>query len=144
MMSRFTVFLLAACGCSQIPQDPEGTFDRVRAERSFRVGMIASPAHHPAAEAIVQRVEQATGARASVEQGALEALLTRLEEGKLDLVVGEVSPKSPWAKRVTLLPPVAERVELREHQHISLIARNGENRWIGLLHRQARQLRAQT
>ena len=44
-------FLLAAAllvaGCDSIPADPDGTLERVRGERLFKVGLIASHAPPP-------------------------------------------------------------------------------------------------
>ena len=133
-------------GCGAIPQDPEGTLDRIKAERTFQVGMITShgaPAGFDRQRLLLRRVARATGASPTLEQGAAEPLLMRLEEGQLDLVLGEVAPASPWGKRVTILPPLAEQVTRDGHVHVVAIARNGENAWISLLHREVRQVAAQ-
>ncbi len=133
--------LLAAASCGPIPADPEGTLDRVTAERSFAVGMIASgdrPIGEGRQQLLLRRVAAATGARPKIEAGDTETLLGRLESGELDLVVGPLDPASPWAKRVSLMPPLAEQVSRDGHVHLVAAARNGENAWIGLLHREAR------
>lgn len=132
-------------GCSEIPKDPEGTLDRIKAERAFRVGIIGSdgsPAGADRQRLMLQRVVQATGAAADIERGATEPLLTRLEEGELDFVLGEIAPASPWGKRVTILPPLGEEVTKDGHVHVVAIARNGENAWISLLYREARAVAA--
>jgi hypothetical protein len=133
-------------GCGAIPKDPDGTLDRIQAERSFRVGMIASSAQSAGLDRqrlLVRRVAGASGASATVEHGAAEPLLMKLEEGDLDLVVGELAPASPWSKRVTILPPLGEQVTRDGHVHVVAMARNGENAWISLLYREARAVAAQ-
>jgi hypothetical protein len=132
---------LSACG---IPRDPDGTLDRVRAERSFRVGLIASGDQRVGADreqAFLKRVSAATGARAVVTDGAAEPLLLQLEDGKLDLVLGPVSPKSPWVNEVAILRPLGQTIE-EPNLLVVPIARNGENAWIMLLEREARAVMA--
>lgn len=135
---------LLLAGCGAIPRDPDGTLERVRAERRFRVGLIAAPADVGGRrrDAFLRAVGAAAGAAPAVETGASEPLLDRLEAGELDLVVGELTPKTPWAKRVTLLPALDEQVGRRGHSHLAAAARNGENAWIALLHREATRVAA--
>lgn len=131
---------LALAGCDRLPRDPDGTLDRVRAERSFRVGLIATgdrPIGDGRTNAFLARVARATGARPVVKTGASEPLLIELEDGQLDLVVGVLSPESPWLGKVALLRPIGETVA-PQHLLLTPIARNGENRWIMLLEREAR------
>ena len=85
------------------------------------------------------RLSRATGARPALEAGAAEPLLTRLEEGGLDLVVGEFAEKSPWSTRVTFTDPIAVEGPVM----LAAAARNGENAWIGLVHREARAVAAE-
>lgn len=135
MKRTFIAAALLFAGCDSIPSDPDGTLDRVREERLFRVGLIASHSPPPGAAAdLLQRLTRATGAKASLERGPAEALLTRLEEGELDLVLGEFAEKSPWAAQVTLSEPIAATGPVV----LAAAARNGENAWIALIHREAR------
>ncbi|TFI59656.1 hypothetical protein E2493_03290 [Sphingomonas parva] len=129
---------LFACACSGIPRDPEGTLERVRAERAFKVGVIARGAAVSAAElAFLRNVERATGARAAIETGSAENLLLRLEEGGLDLVVGPFGTRTPWITRVSFVPPPDKRKAGEGVLLPSAAARNGENGWIALLHGEA-------
>lgn len=131
---------LALAGCDRLPQDPDGTLDRVRAERRFRVGLIATgdaPVGRKETAAFLARVAAATGAAPAMKEAASEPLLLELEDGKLDLVVGPLSPESPWLGKVALLRPIGETLE-PQHLLLTPIARNGENRWIMLLEREAR------
>jgi hypothetical protein len=130
---------IALAGCGSLPRDPDGTLERVRSERLFRVGLVAdggATAGDSETKAFLAAVSGATGARPDVRQGAAEPLLLDLEDGKLDLVIGAVSPKSPWAAEVAILRPIAEPTA-PEHLIVTPIARNGENKWIMLLEREA-------
>jgi hypothetical protein len=141
-MSRFALLLvLLVAGCANYPRDPAGTLDRIRAERVFRVGIIAGDM--PAAErakvqAYLAAVSGETGARPQLSTGAAEPLLLRLKQGALDLVVGPLAADSPWLDDVSIIEPLAERREGEETVALSPIARNGENAWIMLLERAAR------
>jgi hypothetical protein len=140
-MNRLLPLCLGAAlaGCGTLPRDPDGTLERVRAERLFRVGLIAdggAAAGEVETAAFLAAVSRATGARAAVRQGAAEPLLLDLEDGKLDLVIGPISPKSPWAAEVAIVRPIAEPTAPR-HLVVTPVARNGENKWIMLLEREA-------
>lgn len=129
-----TAAVLLLTGCGAIPADPDGTLDRVRSERSFKVGLIASndPPPAPAAD-LLERLTRATGAKAALERGPAEALLTRLEDGDIDLVLGEFAETSPWSAKVTLSEPIVAYGPTV----LAAAARNGENAWIALVHREA-------
>jgi hypothetical protein len=64
--------------------------------------------------------------KARFESGAAERLLAKLEQGELDLVLGDFDRKSPWDKRVTFSQPVAGKGEDVEARAAT---RNGEHRW---------------
>ena len=134
----FLLTALALQGCGSLPRDPDGTLDRVRAQHVYRVGIIADggdPAGDRESAAFLAGVSRATGARPELRQGASEPLLLDLQGGRLDLVIGTVSPKSPWVSEVAILKPIAERTA-PQHVIVTPIARNGENKWIMLLESQ--------
>jgi hypothetical protein len=137
------VLLAAAAACDSIPADPDGTLDKVRSERIFRAGLISSGKDRAAPsqeKRFLERVAAATGARPELEEGAAEPLLLGLEEGELDLVIGPLAPDSPWVTRVAIIRPIGETLE-PPRLVVVPIARNGENRWIMLLEREARAVR---
>lgn len=140
MTARFLALaLFATAGCAEFPQDPDGTADRVRAERAFRVGLISGDAGAEAsAQSYLARVGATAGARALIERGAAEPLLAKLRDGGLDLVIGPMSPKSPWEHEVHFLPALQERVGREDYVRIVPMAPHGENRWIALLDKAAR------
>jgi hypothetical protein len=133
---------LALAGCSAFPRDADGTSDRIAAERVFRVGLVATGGADPtqaAAHAFVARVARATGARPRLRSGASEELLVDLDKGRLDLVVGVLAPETPWVSEVAILQPIAVRAA-PERLVLTPVARNGENRWIMLLEREAQAI----
>jgi DNA-binding transcriptional LysR family regulator len=135
---------LTLAACDRLPTDPDGTLDRVKAERRFRVGLIATggtPADRRLENDFLARITRSTGARPEVKQGASEPLLLDLEDGGLDLVIGPLSSESPWVERVALLEPLGAVPGPHEVQ-VTPIARNGENRWTMLLEREARAVAA--
>lgn len=146
-MNRLIPILAAslfAAGCDAIPKDPDGTLDRVRAQREYRVGLIAGPSLGAGRQQLfLSRVSEAAGATPRISTDAAEPLLARLEAGELDLVIGAMTPHSPWSKHVALLPPLGEQVTRSGHLHLVAMAKNGENRWISLLHDSAIRTRAQ-
>lgn len=147
VMNRLLLLLvvsLVGVGCDGIPKDPDGTLDRVRAQREYRVGLIAGPALGASRQQLfLSMVSEAAGARPRIQTDAAEPLLAQLEAGELDLVIGAMTPHSPWSKHVSFLPPLGEQVTAAEHLHLVAMAKNGENRWISLLHNAAIKARAQ-
>lgn len=145
-MNRLLVTMALAAlapGCSDLPMDPEGTLERIARERLLRVGVVASGPAATAADrqqALIARIAAATGSRPSLLTGSAEPLLMRLEQGELDLVVGEFHATSPWMLHVHILPPIAASSAGEEETIVAAAARNGENRWIMLLDREARAL----
>lgn len=133
--------ILGACG--NYPRDPERTLERVRDNRVFRVGLIdGDAANRRPAQMLIAEIADETGARPLEESGAAERLLQKLEEGELDLVVGTFDEKTPWTARIAIGPPVREQFEGRMRQQVAPAMRNGENAWIALVERRARDLAA--
>lgn len=137
-MRTVNLALLLLFGCSDLPRDPDGTLDRVRATHRFRVGLVAGAESPDAAMArrVLVAVAEAASARPTIESGSLEPLLMRLERGDLDLVVGgRFDEKTPWKTRVALGPALLVRSEAAGDTASHVIARNGENAWITLVQR---------
>jgi hypothetical protein len=146
MKSLFVLLVLASlAGCDSLPKDADGTSKRVQTEHRFQVGIIADGGDSAVLERerlFLAAVARASGATPQVHRGASEPLLLALEDGQLDLVVGLLAPDSPWLGRVALLPTIGEPVA-PQHLVLTGAARNGENRWIMMLERQANMVRAQ-
>lgn len=140
-MRRLAILSLFLGACSAVPADPDGTLNRIRDTREFRVGMVARGTPASAKEQrFLSGIENAAGARGRVEFGSTEQLLGRLQRGDLDLVVGEFDPVSPWYTHVTFLPSLSGRSADASGVLPAAAARNGENAWIGLLHSQSQLL----
>ena len=135
------IFFAASSGCGgDFPRDAEGTLDRVRTQRAFAVGVVAPAGTSPMTEVdeLIRRVAQASGASPRLLRGEAEPLLKQLEDGHVDLVIGRFDKKSPWARRVTLGPPLRIEKQGKTIFHLAPVMRNGENGWIALVERAAR------
>ena len=138
-----TVSLLLLAACGQYPRDIDGTFDRVRESGVLRVGYAPlDPRDRGSTEAFVDRLARAAGARPRASAAPAEHLLARLEQGEVDLVIGEFAQDSPWFDEVALLEPLSERRVGERKLGLAPVARNGENAWIGMIERTVRDARA--
>jgi len=145
MKIRLVASLFLLSGCDDYPRDIAGTLDHIRAEKVIRVGLIAGDAQvrdRVPIAAYLKRVATATGARPVLIDGAAEPLLVRLQEGELDLVIGELSKDTPWKTEVMVIDPISRRPLGTSQVTLSPVARNGENAWIMLLEREARNMGA--
>lgn len=125
--------------CSQIPRDQDRSLERVRQEDRFSVGVISGSSDgERRGLVLVDHVARATGARPVIQHGSAEPLLEDLEQGRLDLVVGSMSQKSPWRARVHFLLELSHRST--DRPAAVAMARNGENAWIAILHREAEKI----
>jgi hypothetical protein len=135
--------LVTAVSCSDVPKDTESTLQRIKAERAFRVGLIsaeATPATDPKVQALIRSVARTVQASPQLESAEAEVLMPRLEEGELDLVIGRFEKKSPWASLVTIGPPLRKLREGKIEWRMAPAMRNGENAWIALIEREARNV----
>lgn len=126
------MMLLAACG--PIPRDPDGTSEAIAARGYVRVGITTDTGTLAGEPGRTADLLRALGTRSRIERGATEPLLTRLEEGELDLVLTPLAADTPWAKRVTLGPSLlADDVAGKTHE-LRPAMRMGENAFIGRVH----------
>ncbi|HEX8216992.1 MAG TPA: hypothetical protein VF577_05970 [Allosphingosinicella sp.] len=141
--SSLGLILTALCVSCGLPKDTDGTLERVRGAREIRVGLILSSPEasiDARAGALLERLERATGARPRFFPGDAEPLLARLEEEQLDLVVGRFTKTTPWSTLVTLTPPLATEKQGETEIILAAAMANGENEWISLVEREAREL----
>lgn len=129
------MMLLAACG--PIPRDPDGTTEAIAARGYVRVGVTSDTGTLDGEQRRIADLLRALGTPSRIERGATEPLLTRLEEGEIDLVLTPLAADTPWSKRVTLGPSLlAGEVAGRTHE-LRPATRLGENAFIGRVHRAA-------
>jgi ABC-type amino acid transport substrate-binding protein len=131
--------LLAACGAipDDFPADPGGTLDRIRSEAVLRAGAAPNPGwvelrgagNEPAGREPELVEEFAASLDAEVEWtvGTEEHLVSLLETGDLDLVVGGLTDQNPWVEKAGLTRPYAEEtVDGTTEAHVMMVPM-GEN-----------------
>ena len=136
---------LSVTSCVDFPKDPNDTLLRTRSEGSFRVGVMTAPGSAAEGEitSLLTEIGKEAGAAPELLRGEPELMLSQLEEGKLDLVVGWFDKKSPWMRRVTIGPPLKRKTRDRVEFHLAPAMRNGENAWISLVEAEVRDLAPQ-
>lgn len=137
----FPLALLVA-GCGEYPRDIGGTLDRIEERGTIRVGLMEMRSVDEAlARDFLRRVEQSTRARLVIERGPAELELARLDQGAIDLVLGDFASDSPWLPDVAIVEPIVNRPAGDRSLGLSPIAANGENRWVSLLEKTVRDMR---
>ena len=116
-----------------------GTLDAIERDGRLRVGFTELGADDRiAAQAFVERLEAATGATAAIDLAPMETQISRLEDGELDLLIGEFREDLPWTTQVAVLEPLSRRTVGKHRFGLSPVTANGENRWIALVERELR------
>ena len=134
--------VLLVAGCGDYPHDIAGTLDQIEERGTVRVGLLTMRSvDEPLARDFLRRVEQSTGARVVIERGPAELELARLDQGAIDLVLGDFASDSPWLPEVALVEPIVNRPAGDRSLGLSPVAANGENRWVGLLEKTVRDMR---
>ena len=59
---------------------------------------------------------------------------------EVELVVGRFEAKSPWSKMVSFSPPLAREKQGKTEFMLAAAMRNGENGWIALVEKAARDV----
>lgn len=128
---------LAILGGCDLPRDPSGTLDRVT-NGSLRVGVSHDPpfvlADRPDPEGreveLIRQFAESRHARIEWIHVSHSALLRRLEQHEVDLVIGGHDADDPWKERLAFSRPyriigVADRPALR-----TAALPPGENAWL--------------
>jgi polar amino acid transport system substrate-binding protein len=110
--AKFAIAALVLGACASTPVDPEGTLDRVEGG-TMRVGItendpwtVLSGAEPSGVEVeIVKRLADQLRAEIAWFEGSEEELFGALKLGSLDLVVGGLGAKNPYAAEVALTHP---------------------------------------
>lgn len=130
------VLLVALTGCGmRIPADPHGSLERIEGG-ALRAGATEQPPWvdvHDAGEPtgsepeLVEDFAEQLDARVEWTTGSEADLLTALERGELDLVVGGFLDDTPWTDRGAVTLPYTERETEEGPQKHVMIVRMGEN-----------------
>jgi len=130
---------LALAACGPYPNDISGTLEGIEQSGTLRVGLTElRPEDERTARAFIARLEQATGAHAQLDRGPAESQLARLDQGDLDLVLGDFATDSPWTPDVAIVEPLSKRLVGSREFGLSPVVRNGENRWVAIVEREVR------
>lgn len=98
--------VLAGCGL-QIPSDPNGALERVTSTGVLRVGVSVSgdlarqsgDSFTGSEVELIEGFAREQGATVEWTPGNEETLVTLLEDGELDVVIGGMTDKTPWAQK---------------------------------------------
>ncbi len=125
------LFALSVAGCNAYPMDPEGTTQHIEETGSMRTGIVASPdMDEGAARDFAGRLARHLSAKPDYATGSAAILLRRLEEGELDIVVGDFAADSPWKEKAALTAPIVARNPPKDEPVLRGAVRKGENRWL--------------
>lgn len=134
----FLILSLASCGIT-IPQDPEGTLDRVSGG-TLRVGVSGNadwvqlpPSGEPEGiePELVEEFGDTLDATIEWVPGAEDELADALFHGELDMAIGGFREDTPWIKEAGITRPYTETRDERGKtaRHVMLV-RLGENAFL--------------
>lgn len=133
-----TVLLLALAACGAYPADPHGTLERVTGG-VLRVGVVhnepyvsvTGPSPSGTEVDLVTGYAEQLGATIEWTAGNEGELVSRVEHGQVDLVIGGLAKDTPWQKKVGLTQPYATSVDQfgAKQQHVMAV-RLGENAFL--------------
>ncbi len=120
-------------GCDGFPRDIAGTSEEIKTTGILRAGIVAGDSDEAKERAWVEKIAETVGADADIKAGSAATLLHELEEGRIDLVMGQFAKASPW-KTMVAFTDSPEADAPRSHVPVLRAAvRNGENRWLMLV-----------
>ncbi|MBO3662878.1 hypothetical protein J5V96_05040 [Microbacterium sp. NEAU-LLB] len=143
-----TLALATGCDGIRIPQDPEGTLERVSGGE-LRVGASADDGRvlvdgaevsGPLA-AVVEDFAESIDADVEWSVGSEETLVTKIEDGQLDLAIGGMTGQTPWVDKVAVTREFTDLPEV--DGPVVMLARLGENRFVVALETHLQELQEQ-
>lgn len=144
MKSALLIVCMMLGACNALPRDPAGTSERIGRAKTFSVAAVDhSVRATPEVFRLIGEIERRTRARARWEPGSGEALLQRLDDGTLDLAVGNFRQSSPWESDIAFAPPLSSSGSKNAPMEMKAAMRNGENRWIMTVERASRAVSAE-
>lgn len=137
VLAMAAVVLLAGCSLvpSELPADPDGTLDRVRADGVVRVGASPRPGWVEVGDGaptgreprLVEAFAESLGADVEWTVAGEEELVRLFEEDEIDLAVGGFTDTNAWVDEVGLTRPYTGT-------HVVMVPM-GENAWMSRLER---------
>jgi hypothetical protein len=144
MKRLLMIGMVLLCSCEGVPRDPGETSQRVMRDKAFRVGFVSPDiSREIQTTRLIDQLEKTTGARSEVVAGSGEALLTRLQNGEVDILIGRFQAESPWASEVSMGPALSKSGTPGNPLELKAAMRNGENRWIMQIERASRMIRGE-
>ena len=130
---RCVPLILSSVACG-LPRDSAGTLDRVR-RGSMRVGVVVDTPWTTDSvggaggvePALVRSLADSLGTRIEWVRGPEDELLSQLAKRKVDLVIGGLDAKSPWAQRVAFTRPFYVDTMGQEERQLVMATAPGEN-----------------
>lgn len=136
--SAVIVACLALSACDPIPQDPAGTSERIEASGRLHLGVVAGTEMSEEARRLIAAVAKRHSARIVMEHRPASHLMRQLQDGTIDLVIGEFGRSGPASKDVSLSPAIGvPEPKSGTEPVLRLARRHGENRLILLTDRLA-------
>ena len=133
------VLVLVTTGCAaHYPADPHGTLERVTGS-VLRVGIshnepfvsVAGPEPSGREVELVEDYATTLDAEVAWTADGEEELVDQLEHGDLDMVIGGLTNKTPWKKKVGLTRPYTQTTdEFDQTEKHVMAVRKGENAFL--------------
>ena len=108
MKTFWLALAMLVAGCAPFPRDAAGTTERIERAGVMQVGVVAGTADWSDARRIAERLAADHGATTSTQSGPASLLLRDLDEGRVDLVVGEFGRSGPVSREVSLSQAVGQ------------------------------------
>ncbi|MGV3585911.1 MAG: transporter substrate-binding domain-containing protein [Adhaeribacter sp.] len=143
--------ILLLVGCDNYPRDPDKTLEQVR-NGTLVVGytenppwVINTPQEPTGLEPqLIKEFAAALNARVQWQKDSEQDLFERLEKKELHLVIGGLTAKNEWKKKISFTQPYLEK----EKKKYVMAIRKGENAFVlqleKYLHQQSEKLKKTT
>ncbi|WP_374927794.1 transporter substrate-binding domain-containing protein [Kytococcus sedentarius] len=129
---------LLLSGCSSIPADPDGTLAQIEQSGELTVGVAVHPPFTTVPDGhdedprgsdieLVRGFAERLGAEPTWVVGGEEELITQLEEGEIDLLVGGFTKKHPGLKTVGATRPYGTTEQGGKEVELVMAVVPGEN-----------------